>query len=535
MFVGGKETLATQVPDAQHVTGTTPPLPVCSLNDVTVVNPDMSYETLDGEFRASCGGCATITIDPVTLPGAIATVGYGLVLTQTGGTGPVFWSLSGTLPAGMTFSPSGLLSGTPTQVGSFSFTVTATDAFGCTGSRAYTLVVYCQTVGIGPAALPTVTPGIPYAQAFATTNGIGVTTWSLSGTLPTGLSFAPATAVLSGTTTQAGVFMITLAATDANGCSGTLAYPLVVSRANPFVPLAMTVDAAGNGVFDPEENVVVAPAWRNDTGLAATVTGAASLFSVIGNSTYLINDGAAGYGTVAAGATATCTATGDCYVLRVSLPSLRPATHWDASFLETLSSTDAKAWTLHMGASFDDVTAASPFYRFVETILHRGVTSGCGGRAYCPTASTTRDQMAVFVLVAKEGRGYLPPACGTPMFVDVPASSPFCRWIEELARRGVVGGCGGGAYCPTMIASRETMAVFVLRTLDPALNPPACASPMFLDVPASSPFCRWIEELARRGVVSGCGGGNYCPASPVRREQMSVFLSVTFGLTLYGS
>ena len=57
---------------------------------------------------------------------------------------------------------------------------------------------------------------------------------------------------------------------------------------------------------------------------------------------------------------------------------------------------------------------------------------------------------------------------------------------------------------------------------------------MFGDVPASSPFCRWIDELARRGVVTGCGGGNSCPAAPVTREQMAVFLSVTFGLMLYG-
>jgi len=78
------------------------------------------------------------------------------------------------------------------------------------------------------------------------------------------------------------------------------------------------------------------------------------------------------------------------------------------------------------------------------------------------------------------------------------------------------------------------MAVFVLRTLDPALNPPNCTTPMFNDVPASSPFCKWIEELARRAVVTGCGGGNYCPGANVSREQMSVFLSVTFGLRLYG-
>jgi hypothetical protein len=82
--------------------------------------------------------------------------------------------------------------------------------------------------------------------------------------------------------------------------------------------------------------------------------------------------------------------------------------------------------------------------------------------------------MAVFVLVAKEGTQYLPPACGaTPAFADVPVSSPFCRWIEELARRGIVAGCTASSYCPGFAVSREQMAVFVLRAVDPALNPAA--------------------------------------------------------------
>jgi hypothetical protein len=143
--------------------------------------------------------------------------------------------------------------------------------------------------------------------------------------------------------------------------------------------------------------------------------------------------------------------------------------------------------------------------------------------------------MAVFVLVAREGPGYLPPPCGTPLFADVPAASPYCRWVEDLARRGVAGGCGGGNFCPSAPVSRDQMTVFVLRAFDPGVDPPPCAPPnTFLDVPETSPFCRWIEELARRGVVSGCGGGNYCPLAPVTREQMGVFLGVTFGLSLYG-
>src|SRR5688572_29121199 len=40
---------------------------------------------------------------------------------------------------------------------------------------------------------------------------------------------------------------------------------------------------------------------------------------------------------------------------------------------------------------------SSLFYPFVEALLHRGVTAGCGSGAYCPGASTAREQMAVFL------------------------------------------------------------------------------------------------------------------------------------------
>jgi hypothetical protein len=59
-------------------------------------------------------------------------------------------------------------------------------------------------------------------------------------------------------------------------------------------------------------------------------------------------------------------------------------------------------------------------------------------------------------------------------------------------------------------------------------------TPTFLDVPCSSGFASWIEELVARGITAGCGGGNYCPTSSVTRGQMAVFLTSTFGLKLYG-
>ena len=301
---------------------------------------------------------------------------------------------------------------------------------------------------------------------------------------------------------------------------------------------ALEADPTGNRVIEPNEAAaVVAPAWRNTGGaVIASLTGAASAFTGPPGPTYTINDAVASYGSVNAGATASCTTTGNCYAVTAT-SATRPVLHWDTTMNEVVTPPGtAKVWTLHIGASFSDVSTTSPFYRFIETLLHKGVTGGCGPDTYCPTASTTREQMAVFALIAKEGPAYSPPACVPPnLFADVPETSPFCRFIEELANRGVVAGCGGGNYCPTQAVTREQMSIFMLRTLDPALNPPACVPPnLFLDVPETSAFCRWIEELANRGVVAGCGGGNYCPTQPVTREQMGVFISATFSLLLYG-
>jgi hypothetical protein len=338
---------------------------------------------------------------------------------------------------------------------------------------------------------------------------------------------------------EVGNLVVTWSSQDA----GTGPYDIYAQRFGGIAPSALVLDTApssgsdGNGVLEPGESVDVRPSWRNVNGAAQTFD--ANVLGFDGPAatgvSYQLPDGAGAYGTVPDGATAQCS---DCYQAAVAYGGVRPQVHWDATLTERLTPDalgQTAAWALHVGDSFADVPRASPFYRFAETLLHEGVTAGCASGVYCASAATTREQMAAFVLLAKEGGGYAPAPCSPPnLYSDVPETSPFCDVIEELSRRGVVGGCAPNQYCPTAAAVREQMPVFVLRTLDPAFTPPACSAPMFGDVPASSPFCPWIEELARRGVVTGCGGGNYCPAAPVTREQMAVFLTVTFGLTLYG-
>jgi hypothetical protein len=231
-------------------------------------------------------------------------------------------------------------------------------------------------------------------------------------------------------------------------------------------PSALQVDPSGNSVLDPNETVVMAPTWNWFCASGGSISGTLSGFTGPAGPTYTITDNTGNYGTFPpGGGSHSCFFTGDCYGLRVTA-TVRPQTHWDATVVEqTTTIFGPKTWLLHIGQSFADVPAASPYYRFVETVFHQDVMGGCTTTSWCPVAIVPREHMAPFVLQAFQPT-FLPPPCvaGGEMFADVPASSPYCRWIEELARRGVVTGCGGGAYCPTAAVSREQMSVFLSVT-----------------------------------------------------------------------
>lgn len=184
-------------------------------------------------------------------------------------------------------------------------------------------------------------------------------------------------------------------------------------------------------------------------------------------------------------------------------------------------------------ALFADVPTSYWARSAIEGMAFAAVTSGCASepRRFCPAAPVRRREMAVFLLRVAEWGTYLPPVCPTPPFADVPVTSPFCRWIRELSARGITAGCGGGLFCPASPVTRAQMAVFLLATLEgPEYSPPPCESAPFDDVPVGSPTCPWIRELVERGLTAGCGGGDYCPGSPVTRAQMAVFLTKAFSI-----
>jgi len=125
-----------------------------------------------------------------------------------------------------------------------------------------------------------------------------------------------------------------------------------------------------------------------------------------------------------------------------------------------------------------------------------------------------------------------PAVGGSTGFSDVAISYWAAVWIKQLAADSITGGCGTGIYCPESPVTRAQMAIFLLRAKHgTSYSPPAVGdSTGFSDVATTYWAAAWIKQLAAEGITGGCGTGTYCPESPVTRGQMAVFLVRTFSL-----
>jgi PKD repeat protein len=159
-----------------------------------------------------------VAVDTVSLPYGVTGRAYAQTLSASGGVSPYTWSIaSGSLPDGLTLDgATGAISGTPTTVGSYNFTVQATDDIGETGSRALTIAVY-DPASISTTSLPNGEVGTAYNEVLTATGGLTPYSWSITaGSLPDGLSLDSAAGVISGTPTTSGISDFTVGVTDAN-------------------------------------------------------------------------------------------------------------------------------------------------------------------------------------------------------------------------------------------------------------------------------------------------------------------------------
>lgn len=183
-----------------------------------------ALQSARNELQQKVQPTATLQISTSSLPAATVGVRYSATLQASGGKSNYTWSLSsGTLPAGLTLSQAGVLSGTPTKAGNSSFTVSVKDS----SSPAQTAKISeSLTVGaalsISTGTLSSGQVGKAYSVTLQATGGKASYSWSVaSGSLPSGVTLTKA-GVLSGTPTTAGTSSFAIAVTDSESPAQTV-------------------------------------------------------------------------------------------------------------------------------------------------------------------------------------------------------------------------------------------------------------------------------------------------------------------------
>src|SRR5665213_567277 len=165
-----------------------------------------------------------------SLPDGSVTQSYVQTLAAANGTPNYTWSIaSGTLPAGLQLNgATGVIRGTPTSAGTFTFDVLVTDATQAVARR--TLTIRIQLL-ISPDTLSG-TALTAFSQTVTATGGTPPYTWS-SGALPAGLQLHSATGLVDGTPGVAGTSQVAFSVSDANGLTGTRTIAITISQPPP--------------------------------------------------------------------------------------------------------------------------------------------------------------------------------------------------------------------------------------------------------------------------------------------------------------
>lgn len=199
---------------------------------------------------------ATLRITTTSLGSGVIGDSLRFGVASTGGNAPVTFSLaSGTLPAGVTLSTSGVLSGTPTQTGSFPITVRATSADSQSATVSLVLVVRPRLT-ITTTSLPNGIRGQTYNAGLDAVGADSVYTWTLeSGSLPAGLTVS-ARGIISGspTTEQVARFTVRVRAGDAQTALRDYTITVTAPVSGPALSIrtALLPPALANQTYQPQ-------------------------------------------------------------------------------------------------------------------------------------------------------------------------------------------------------------------------------------------------------------------------------------------
>ena len=202
---------------------------------------DQSGQSIAGALSIDVDPPPELTIlSPSSLPIAAVGVPYRFELKAAAGTAPYSWVKKkklkfGALPDGVTLSPEGILSGTPTTQGTANFTVIVNDAAGRQARKPLTIEVGPPPppLSIRTETLPQALQGLPYNASFEASGGIGPYVWNIeTGALPDGLTMNAA-GVITGRAITQGAFSFVIRVRDSLGTASTKSLFLIVTSPPP--------------------------------------------------------------------------------------------------------------------------------------------------------------------------------------------------------------------------------------------------------------------------------------------------------------
>jgi len=183
-------------------------------------------------------------------------------------------------------------------------------------------------------------------------------------------------------------------------------------------------------------------------------------------------------------------------------------------------------------AVFGDVPSDHWAFHEIQALFEAGYVSGCSAdpRLYCPEASMTRAESAVFVERGLHGGGFEPGLSPVQVFQDVLLDQWYARWAHALWVDGYTAGCGTDplVYCPEVTHTRAEATVFFLRMLNgPDFTPLQPTAARFADVPLDTWYAPWVHAADDAGLILPCAtepDRRFCPEDPLTRSMAAYMM-----------
>lgn len=198
-----------------------------SWHDVTIQVADGAGTVVTSDFKVHV--VEKLTMITTTLPNGRVGRSYDVRVLSAGGIGPFVWSIDeGELAPGLTLTPTGSITGTPSSTGTYSARIEVEDNQGVSVSRTMSIAIVSDPI-VSTQSLPSGQVGVAYRADLSATGGTAPLTWSLTGgVLPGGLTLSPQ-GVISGAPQSSGSFQPTFEVRDANGVTANTTLSLVVT------------------------------------------------------------------------------------------------------------------------------------------------------------------------------------------------------------------------------------------------------------------------------------------------------------------